>query len=137
MVQCPYCDAEFGTVGSVKAHITRKTDDAHKGLSGPEHDDSELMGDNAQVNTDTSPEPAQAQEQTVNTESNTDNPAFDTPESESSSGGGCPRCGGSLQSLPAGKSFTTTDGRQGVTEQGDTFCNSCEVLIATDGSVYE
>ena len=28
-----------GSKGSVKAHITRKTDETHKGLSGPEHGD--------------------------------------------------------------------------------------------------
>lgn len=33
---CPICGTEFGSWGSVKAHITRKTDEDHKGKSGPE-----------------------------------------------------------------------------------------------------
>jgi len=37
--QCPKCQYTAGSKGSVKAHITRKTDETHKGLSGPEHGD--------------------------------------------------------------------------------------------------
>ena len=33
---CPLCDYTAGSTGSVKGHITRSTDEAHKGNSGPQ-----------------------------------------------------------------------------------------------------
>lgn len=50
MAECPICGVEFASEGSVKGHITRKTDEDHAGLSGPDV----LEGEDVDDSSDTS-----------------------------------------------------------------------------------
>ena len=130
--QCPVegCNAAFDSVGSVKGHISRKADASHSGLSGPDY--WEKHGEEPQTaEKDTSeqqPEPE-----------NTDgldfpeNPDYE-PEEESTDGA-CSH--GAVMMVEPGHEFTTEDGRKGITESGDQYCNDCGAIIAADGEIYE
>lgn len=123
--QCPIgsCDATFGSVGSVKAHITRKTDSAHKGESGPDYTDeigTESVTDSAP---DTEPD----------TDPDTDSDSgvvpseyiHDTTESEGESSG-C--CSSPVLQGSTGDVFELESGEYVRLEEGDEICVNCDTI---------
>lgn len=127
---CPVdgCGASFGEIGSVKAHITRKSDSSHKGLSGPEYWDNHGSGSGGSKET---PDENQGQESPDSSELEFP----ENPDAEDSESAGCSH--DSLQAVSPGHKFTTDDGREGFTESGDKWCPDCGAIVAADGEIYE
>lgn len=130
---CPICGAEFGTWNSVKGHLTRKTDGDHKGLSGPDviDGDQSIDGtrdsgpdDDDQDGPDDSPDDGGADD------------GLEFPEADDDDGNGGDDCSHpEAYDVGPGTTFTTEDGREGVTEEGDQYCPDCDALVEPDGTV--
>lgn len=58
MYGCPYCEYANENIGSVRAHITRKTTGEHKGKSGPQVAEEEFRTEEEpEIKADTEQEP--------------------------------------------------------------------------------
>lgn len=130
---CPICGVEFETWNSVKGHITRKTDSEHKGLSGPD-----VINGDQEIDDVADPEPEEddqdGPDDTPDDGGGSDGLEF--PEAETDDGNGDDDCDHpDAYDVGAGTTFTTEDGEQGVTEEGDQYCPDCGGLVEPDGTV--
>lgn len=90
--QCPICEEYPGpTPGSIRGHISGKSDDAHRGKSGIQFTDSELEKDNDVEDSNTEIMPDD-NDDPVNDDVN----PVEVPDSEPE----CPECGGEDYFVP-------------------------------------
>lgn len=103
---CPICGVGFAKAGSVRAHMTRKTDEEHKGVNGWDYEESELSAEGS-----AEPEGEVESPESAASEGSAsggglgipEGPAGATAEPTASDGGEtsgeseptCPECGGS------------------------------------------
>lgn len=119
--QCPIdsCESGFGSRGSVKAHITRMTDSAHKGESGPDYSDEIGTGSVSDSGTDTDTD--------TDSGSGVVPPEYihDTSDSEGDSGE-C--CSSPVLQGSAGDVFELESGEYVRLEEGDEICVNCDTI---------
>jgi len=160
--ECPADGCSFsGPEDSVCGHFGGKRDGAHDG--GPETC-RELLTDDSGGQADGQPDSGGQTDGSAAADARPsdggENPLLDGPDSApvdrrssggrggaqtdsagdepaADSGDGGPGCCASpaLQSVPAGKRFTTADGRTGRTNKGDRLCANCEAVVSADGEV--
>ncbi len=112
---CPICDSSFGSAGSVKAHITRKTDEAHKGESGPDYEGeigTVAVSDNSD-GSHTNPSDGIV-------------PESDRHSADTESGDEC--CSNPSLQGSAGDVFELASGDYVRLEAGDSICVNCDSI---------
>lgn len=129
--QCPFCDYTQGSKGSVKAHITRKTDDNHKGRSGPDYTDEievvEVSDEGPDEQSGTEQEPEQV---------SSDGGIVPSDQRVSSRDGGSTGSGRQSDDCcsnpdlqgSAGDVFQLENGQYVRLEQGDKICVNCDEI---------
>lgn len=94
---CPLCgEFEAPTAGAVKAHITGKSDETHKGRESTQFDEADLRdGDgDASSGDGGAAEPSGADAGPASEGGNGGDPVMEAPETPDDGGeGGCPECG--------------------------------------------
>lgn len=118
--QCPLCDSTFGSEGSVKAHITRMTDEIHKGESGPDYA-GEI--ETTEVSDDTGSAGSQS------TDSTSSSGAGVVPESERFTDSGDSACCSNPDlEGEAGDVYQLENGDRIRLEAGDSICLNCDTI---------
>lgn len=121
--QCPFCDFTAGSKGSVKAHITRKTDESHKGLSGPDFTD-----DINPVSISDAPSDETSDETTESNQGGVVPSDHRVSDDGGSSGSGGQCCSSPDLRGSANDVFELDSGQYVRLESGDKICVNCDEI---------